>query len=112
MPWPAPFLLHRGQLLTPPVAPSPKGTLLAALLLALAIALTWSTSLNGPFVLDDIQNISANPSLRSLADWRQVLSPPANSSAGGRPILNLSFAINHAIGGLSVRGYHVANLGI
>ena len=28
----------------------------------------------------------------------------------GRPVVNLTFAVNYAIGGLDVTGYHVANL--
>src|SRR5207244_3634154 len=30
----------------------------------------------------------------------------------GRPLLNLSFALNYAVGGLDVRGYHVVNLAV
>jgi protein O-mannosyl-transferase len=35
-----------------------------------------------------------------------------NSSFTGRPVVNLSFAVNYAIGGLSVRGYHVWNMAL
>ena len=42
-----------------------------------------------------------------------MLSPPGNGeTVTGRPLLNLSFAINYALGGTEVWGYHVANLGI
>ena len=34
------------------------------------------------------------------------------STAVGRPVLNLSLAINYALGGLNVEGYHVVNLAI
>ena len=40
------------------------------------------------------------------------MSPPPAMTVSGRPLLNLSLAINHAIGGTAVRGYHGLNLGI
>ena len=41
------------------------------------------------------------------------MSPRANGqTVGGRPLLNLSFAINYALGGDSPFGYHLANLAI
>src|SRR5690606_26507746 len=36
--------------------------------------------------------------------------PETNVTAQGRPLLNLSLAINHAIGGTAVEGYHAVNL--
>lgn len=81
-------------------------------MLVLAIVLAWSNSFDGPFVLDDLLNIAHNESIQHLGNWRQVLSPPADSTAGGRPILNLSWAVNYALGKDAVRGYHVGNLAI
>ena len=89
-----------------------RATLLAALLLAAAIAVAWSNSLDGPFVLDDRPNSAENPTLRAPLDWGRVLQPPANASVAGRPLLNLSFALNFAVGGTAVRGYHVVNLAL
>lgn len=81
------------------------------LLLAGAIVLAWSNSLSGPFVLDDHSSIVDNATIRHLwpPDW---LSPPATAgeTVSGRPGLNFTFALNHALGGLDVRGYHVVNL--
>jgi tetratricopeptide (TPR) repeat protein len=88
---------------------SSKSTILCAALLVGAIVATWSGSFDGPFVLDDVLNIEHNETIR---DWRHAFSPPADSTAGGRPILNFSFAVNHALGGTAVRGLHVVNLGI
>ena len=44
--------------------------------------------------------------------WRlaSVLVPESDTPIAGRPMVNLSFAVNYAIGGLSVRGYHVGNI--
>ena len=40
------------------------------------------------------------------------LHPPRQTPVAGRPISNLSFAINYAAGGLDVTGYHVWNIGV
>ena len=41
-----------------------------------------------------------------------MLVPPANTPVAGRPLVNLTFAINYALGGLDVGGYHVVNLAL
>jgi Tfp pilus assembly protein PilF len=80
------------------------GTGLAVLALA-----AYSNSFSGEFVLDDQSSIVANPSLRRIwPPW----APLAAAAGGtrGRPFANLTFALNHALGGTSVGGYHVFNL--
>ncbi len=44
-----------------------------------------------------------------MAVWG-VLSPSATSYVGGRPIVNVSFAVNYGLGGTVVWGYHALNL--
>jgi tetratricopeptide (TPR) repeat protein len=82
-------------------------------IIALAVAMAWANSLSAPFVLDDEESIVTNTSLRArdIGSW---LMPPAErgETVSGRPLLNLSFALNCAAGGLNVRGYHLVNLGI
>ena len=41
-----------------------------------------------------------------------MLAPERELPTAGRPLVNLSFAINYAVGGLDVRGYHVVNIAI
>jgi hypothetical protein len=41
-----------------------------------------------------------------------VLHPERERPVAGRPLVNASFAINYAIGGLNTRGYHAVNLAI
>jgi protein O-mannosyl-transferase len=83
---------------------------LAALALAVAGAAAYHNSFSVPFLFDDRPAIVANPSLQSFAT---SLSPPASgATVSGRPLLNLSFALNHALGGTKVIGYHVVNLAI
>lgn len=91
--------------------PLPPKPLLAILVIVTAAWAAYANSLHGPFVFDDASSITTNPTIRELGDWRKVLAGPAtNVTAQGRPILNLSLAVNYAIGGTAVEGYHVGNI--
>jgi tetratricopeptide (TPR) repeat protein len=85
---------------------------LAAVVLALAIAFVYANSLGGPFLFDDQSAILRNPTIRQLWPPWEALSPPTTGSAGvvGRPLVNLSLALNYAVGGVNPHGYHVFNL--
>lgn len=90
---------------------SPWLTRWAAVILALAALAAYSSSFSGPFVYDDVQSIPDNPTLRQLWPPWAALSPPAGgATVGGRPVLNFSFALNYAVGGAGVTGYHLGNL--
>ena len=79
--------------------------------IVLAGIAAYHNSLNGPFIFDDVQSIPENSTIRSLWPIWTVLSPPKEGQAvQRRPIVNLSLAVNYAVGGLDVRGYHVFNL--
>src|SRR5258707_15121222 len=94
---------------TVPVSSRKKFLFVAALVVA--VALTYSNSLDGPFVFDDVASIVGNASIRRIAS-RKIFSPPAGVTVSGRPLVNVSLALNRALGGESVRGYHLANIGI
>ena len=65
-----------------------------------------------PFLFDDINAVSNNPTIRHFASW-SVLNPPNDgSTTTGRPVVNLSFALNYAISGDRVWCYHVLNMAI
>jgi tetratricopeptide (TPR) repeat protein len=85
--------------------------LAAIALILIAGGWAYHNSLHGPFVLDDVSSIPDNASLRH---WRSALHPPSGAglTVEGRPILNLSFELNYAAGGVAVAGYHAVNLGI
>ena len=83
---------------------------LAALVLAEAAILAYGNSLTVPFVFDDAMAIQRNDSIRQLWPPAGVLQPPFDTSVTGRPVLNLSFAVNYALGRLRVQGYHIGNL--
>jgi tetratricopeptide (TPR) repeat protein len=72
----------------------------------------YHNSFQGPFILDDIPSIAGNSHIRHLWPIGDALSPPASSMVGGHPVVNVSLAVNYALGGLAVRGYHAFNLAI
>ena len=96
------------------VAVAPVGSsLIPAIILTCAGVFAFHNSLNGPFIFDDRLAIRANPTIRHLWPIGDALSPPGGGSAvGGRPLVNLSLAVNYALGGLDVRGYHAVNIAL
>jgi len=62
-----------------------------------------------PLLYDDTPTIVGNSTIRH---WETVFAPPNDSTASGRPILNLSLAVNYAISGTAVWSYHATNLAI
>jgi len=74
----------------------------------------YHNSFSGPFIYDDAPAILDNRSIRHLWPLTAALNPPHGEglTVEGRPVLNLSLAINHPFGGTSVTGYHAANLSI
>ena len=83
-----------------------------AAVIALAAALTYANSLQGPFILDDNAAIVQNEQIHELSRPSAVLLPDRDSPVAGRPLVSLSFALNYAAGGLDVRGYHAVNIAI
>lgn len=93
------------------VSPAALTSWLAAVALVLASVVAYHNTLSLPFVFDDQVVVLENSTIRQLWPLGPVLSTPTNGSgAAGRPLLNLSFALNYAFGGFSVRSYHVVNL--
>jgi len=86
------------------------GEATALVLLAGAVFLAWSNSFGVPFLLDDFGNIVKSPSIRQLWPPWEALFPPPGSAVGGRPLFNLSFALNYAVSGLEVWSFHLFNV--
>ncbi len=84
---------------------------IAALLIAVAAVLAWGHSLAAPFEMDDQSSILENATLRRFWTFGW-LRPPATAgeTVSGRPVLNFTFALNHALGGDDVRGYRALNV--
>lgn len=91
-------------------AVTPRAATIAAALAVLGIFAIYANSFQVPFLLDDDVTILANPSIRELTDFGAVLDPPAHVFSAGRPLVNFSFALNYAVSGTSVAGYHFLNV--
>jgi tetratricopeptide (TPR) repeat protein len=96
----------------PSFAASRAGVFLAGGLLVIAALIAYSNSFSVPFVYDDVTAIPGNPTIRHLWPIGPVLSPPGRLTTSGRPIVNLSLAINYALGQTDVWGYHALNLAV
>ena len=92
-----------------------RGPLLAAALIALAALAVYANSFSVPFLFDDAPSVVDNPTIRHLWPLWEPLSPPHQHlglTVEGRPLLNLSLAVNYAISGPNVWSYHALNLAI
>jgi tetratricopeptide (TPR) repeat protein len=84
------------------------GLVCGASLAAGAIA-AYCGAFSVPMFFDDNDAIVNNATIRN---WSTALLPPGNTTASGRPILNLSLAFNYGISGTAVWSYHAVNLAI
>lgn len=86
---------------------------MAALGLILLLLAAYHNSFRVPFVFDDEPAIVRNPGIRQLWPLTDVLWPKladGGVTTSGRPLVNLSLAVNYALGGGAVAGYHAVNL--
>jgi tetratricopeptide (TPR) repeat protein len=85
------------------------GTFLAGVVVVLAALAAYHNSFSGPFVFDDTRAITDNLTIRHLGS---ALVPPSfvGATTAGRPVINLTFALNYALNGTQVWGYHAFNL--
>lgn len=82
---------------------------LGALVIVGAIALTYSNTLRVPLLLDDPDSITDNASIRHLGtSWHPQTG--SGLTVSGRPVLNFTLAVNYAISGFDLPGFHIGNL--
>jgi protein O-mannosyl-transferase len=77
--------------------------------IAAAAFAAYSRTFSVPALFDDDPSIADNPTIRHLGT---SFFPPSFATVGGRPVLNLSLAVNYAISGTAVWSYHAMNLAI
>jgi protein O-mannosyl-transferase len=87
-----------------------KTFLVGSVICGVVLFTVYSNVLNAPFLFDDHSSIEENPSIRSIFPLSESMWSPKDFSVAGRPMVSLSFALNYAIGGLNVFGYHVVNI--
>jgi protein O-mannosyl-transferase len=96
-----------------PPGKTSRSILFAGGLIVLLALIAYRGSFSAPFIFDDGPAISNNPTIRHLWPLWGPLSPPTGGSGvTGRPLVNLSLAVNYALGGTSVYGYHLLNLSL
>jgi tetratricopeptide (TPR) repeat protein len=86
--------------------------IIRAAIVVLAGVLVYLNSLSAPFIFDDQTSILDNSQIRRLWPLTEPLSPRRETPVAGRPVVNLTLAVNYAVGGLDVRGYRLTNLAI
>lgn len=93
-------------------AASPPRAAAAALAVLAAIWLAYASGLGAPFIMDDASSITANRSIRSLWPLWPVIcyEHGEGRTHDGRPLLNLSLAVNRAVTGTSATGFRVVNI--
>src|SRR5262245_10849842 len=82
------------------------------LIILLAGLATYANSFTLPFLFDDFGSIVRNPTIRDLGDLGRVFTPQVDTPVAYRQLVNLSFAVNYAAGGLNVTSYRVVNLAL
>ena len=91
-------------------------TLVAVAVLSAAVWLVYGRSVNAPFIFDDAGSVLTNESIRRLwppfgdADQPGPLNLPQFGATSGRPLVNLSLAVNYHWGGYNPAGYRVVNI--
>lgn len=88
----------------------------ARLVLAITIGAVYGRFLDVPLIFDDEMAIVSNESIYSIwplygtAEHPGPMRTAVGRPTSGRPLVNLSFALNYYFGGLKPTGYHVANV--
>lgn len=73
-------------------------------------AIVYSNTLNVPFYFDDYPNIQ-DPALKmDYFSMETIKEAVSQGKLKGRPLANLSFALNYLIHGYNVQGYHIVNI--
>ena len=91
-------------------------SVVAVAVIAGAAWMVYGRAVESPFTFDDAVSVVKNPSIRSV--WPLVgdaadpgpLNPPKDITTSGRPLVNLSLALNYRFGRLDPGAYHVFNI--
>ena len=89
---------------------------IAFTVLAVVVGTVYGRASHAPFVHDDNISVLGNPSIVRLwplfgtGDHPGPLNPPRDAVTSGRPVVNLSLALNHHFGAFDPWGYHVVNV--
>ena len=85
--WPATLRL-------PPLSPSARIGLVAIIL---ATSAAFAPAIRAPFAFDDVESITGNPTIAHVFPLSTSLNPPPRLAVSGRPAVNVSLAVDHAV---------------
>ena len=94
------------------------GKVVSILIIVAVGLIAYSNAFGVPFVFDDGLQIELNPMIKNLNNFvlyfkgDNIGSTPGYSFSPSRIVGHLTFALNYAIGGLDVTGYHIFNLAV
>ena len=83
-----------------------------ALALVACGLVVYANSFSAPFVFDDTGAIIRNPFIRHLWPLTDAVRAPVQSAVAGRPVVSLSLAISHAMGGLDPAAFRAWNIAV
>jgi tetratricopeptide (TPR) repeat protein len=97
--------------MSPPRPGADRRPLVLLLLALLVTAAAYARGLDGQLQFDDTEGIERNPALKDLGGYleNQFL---AGFARAGRPVVDLTFALNYRLGRLEPRNFHLTNLAI
>lgn len=105
---------HRQSAAGGPAGPGRR--LLPLALLAAVALLPYLNSVHNGFQWDDFHHIRENPAIRDLGSIPRFFTDPSTFSSNPtpmyRPLLMVTYALNHAAGGYRVTGYHLVNIAL
>jgi len=79
--------------------------------LAVVVFFIYAKTLTGDFIFDDRQNIKYNPHIRlTHITAESLLDAAFGGPSPRRPVVKLSFALNHYFHGYRVVGFHMVNI--
>jgi hypothetical protein len=61
------------------------------------VVAAFGGAIGGPFQFDDAASMRHNPTIDRLWQPSVALHPPSRAAVSGRPAVNYSLAVNHAI---------------
>lgn len=79
--------------------------------LSVTTRLIYGDTIAYPFVFDDQSAIIDNATLSEPSLWA-AFSPPADTSVSGRPLVNLSFALNRHLFGVGAESFRAFNIAL
>lgn len=85
---------------------------LPALIILAAVVFAFANGVGTPFLFDDARAVVNNPTIRNLWSLAPFTPPSDGSTTTGRPVVNLSFALNYAVSGEQAWSYHALNLAL